>query len=236
MSFDKTACNSFRCVQKKTSHPTKLFTLMPESSKSLQTTLTALGVTLLLGLLIYAGWRVDPEKIREWQQDAPVVPFFIALTLLPLIGVPTTPFFMVSGAAYGILTSLLGTAIALGVNLILSFGIARGGLSPLLQRLLAKTGHTLPDLDEKREIHFTLMVRMIPAMPNFVKNYLLCLAGISFPVYFGLSMVISILYAAPFIILGESVLEKDLSDLVIAVVLLLVLSGLTHLLRKKLKT
>ncbi|MCC5845898.1 MAG: hypothetical protein JJU05_16750 [Verrucomicrobia bacterium] len=208
---------------------------MPKLPKSLQNTLTALGVLVFLGLLIYAGWRVDPEKIREWQQDAPVVPFFIALTFLPLIGVPTTPFFMVSGAAYGILVSLLGTAVALAVNLIISFGIARGGLSPLLQRLIAKTGHTLPDLEDKREIHFTFMVRMIPAMPNFVKNYLLCLAGISFPVYFGLSMIISMVYAAPFIILGESILEKDTSDLVIAVALLVALSGLTHWVRKKMQ-
>lgn len=61
---------------------------MPKPSKFFQNTLTALGVLALLGVLIYCGWRVDPEKIREWQREAPVVPFFIALTLLPLIGVP----------------------------------------------------------------------------------------------------------------------------------------------------
>jgi len=208
---------------------------MPISAKSFQTLIAGLGVLAILGVLIYGGWRVDPDKIRAWQEDAPVIPFFIALTVLPLIGVPTTPFFMMSGAAYGILISLIGTAIALAVNLILSFGIARGGLSPLLKRFLAKTGHTLPDLDDKREVHFTLMVRMIPAMPNFVKNYLLCLAGISFPVYFGLSMIISMLYAAPFIILGESILEKDTSDLIIAVALLVFLSALTHWVRKKIQ-
>lgn len=208
---------------------------MSKPAKPLKTLLAASGVLLLLGLLVYAGWRIDPERIRQWQEDAPVVPFFIALALLPLVGIPTTPFFMVSGAAYGIFVSLLGTMLALSANLILSFAIARGGLSPLLEKLLAKTGHRLPDFDDKREIHFTIMVRMIPAMPNFVKNYLLCLAGISFPVYFGLSLLISMLYAAPFIILGESILEKDTTDLVIAVVLLLGLSGIAHLVRKKMQ-
>lgn len=201
----------------------------------LQTVLAVLGLLAGVALLWVGGLRIDPETLHAWQQDAPVLPFFTALTLLPLVGVPTTPFFMVSGAAYGILTSLIGTATALAVNLLLSFGIARGGLSPLLRRILARTGHTLPDLDEKRELHFTLLVRMIPAMPNFVKNYLLCLAGISFPVYFGVSLIISMLYAAPFIILGESILEKDASDLIVALVLLAALGVIGHLVRKRIR-
>lgn len=208
---------------------------MSRPVKPLQTVLAVLGLLAGVGLLWVGGWQIDPETLHAWQQDAPVLPFFTALTLLPLVGVPTTPFFMVSGAAYGILTSLIGTAIALSVNLLLSFGIARGGLSPLLRRILARTGHTLPDLDEKRELHFTLMVRMIPAMPNFVKNYLLCLAGISFPLYFGVSLIISLLYAAPFIILGESILEKDSSDLIVALVLLAALGVIGHLVRKRMR-
>jgi uncharacterized membrane protein YdjX (TVP38/TMEM64 family) len=207
---------------------------MPQKTRPLKTILTALAAILLIGLLGFAGWQIDPEQVREWQENAPVVPFFLALTFLPLVGVPTTPFFMVSGAAYGIITSLIGTTLALAANLVLSFAIARGGLSPLLKRMLAKTKYSLPDLDRKNEIRFTVTVRMVPAMPNFVKNYLLCLAEISFRVYFILSMIISVLYAAPFIILGESILEKDTSDLAIAVGILVVLGGLTHVLRKKL--
>lgn len=206
---------------------------MPAYSLKPKTLATAIAALLLVGGLLYAGWRIEPERIREWQENAPVIPFFLALAILPLLGVPTTPFFMMSGAAYGITVSLIGTAFALALNLILSYAIARGGLSPLLRKLLARRNYRLPDLEQKKEIQFTLGVRMVPAMPNFVKNYLLCLAEISFKVYFSLSMLISMLYAAPFIVMGESILEQDPRELVFAALLLVALGGLTHWLRKK---
>lgn len=192
------------------------------------------GVVLIVAALALAYFHLDTEAIREWKEDAPIVPFFIALALLPLVGLPTTPFFMVAGATYGILEGLVGTALALAANLVLSYLIIASGLRGLITRLLAKTPHRLPEIDKSNGARFTLVVRMVPAMPNFVKNYLLCLAGVPFGTYFLLSMVISFLYAAPFVVMGESIFEQDLRDLSLAAAALILLGLGARILYKKL--
>lgn len=202
---------------------------MRDGSVRLQLVLRILGVLLVLGGLIWAGMRVDPEQLREWKETAHPVPFFLALALLPLAGVPTTPFFMVAGVTYGIPAGLMGTALALALNLLLSFLIAASGLRKLVTRMLSKTKYKLPDLGRDRGVRFTVAVRMVPAMPNFMKNYVLCVAGVPFRIYFPLSIVISMVYAAPFVVMGESIFDQDWRMLAVAGGLLALLAGGTHL-------
>ncbi len=190
-------------------------------------------VLVFLGALYALGLQIDQEALREWKETAPPHLFFSALAILPLIGLPTTPFFMVAGATYGIPVGLAGTAIALSVNLLLSWGIAASGLRPIVEKILAKTKHKLPEIGNNRGVRFTFLVRMVPAMPNFVKNYLLCLARVPFPIYFGLSIAISFVYAVPFILLGESIFDQDIFTLGIAVGVLVVLSAVAHFLSRK---
>ncbi|MCC5848491.1 MAG: VTT domain-containing protein [Verrucomicrobia bacterium] len=192
-----------------------------------------IAVLMFLGGLYAIGRQIDQEALRAWKETAPPHLFFGALTFLPLIGLPTTPFFMVAGATYGIAVALVGTAIALAANLMLSWWITASGLRPVVEKILAKTKHKLPNIGNDRGVRFTILVRMVPAMPNFVKNYLLCLAGVSLPIYFSLSMAISFTYAVPFILLGESVFDQDVSTLVIAVSVLVLLSVGAHFLSRK---
>lgn len=173
----------------------------------------ALGV----GLVFWAHSALDAETLRAWIAEAPPVPFFLAQAVLPLIGMPTTPFFIMAGAAFDVGTAIVGSLFGVALNLALSHWIAYSGLRPVLIRLLARGRYRLPDIGDKRGARLTLMVRLFPAMPGFVKTYLLCLAGVPFTAYFLVSMATATLYVVSFVLLGETVLEQDTRLLVLAV-------------------
>jgi len=201
----------------------------------LRHTLAAIAALGFFVLMFWLGRRLDPETLESFRNDASPWAFFAVFAVIPMVGVPLTPFFLVAGAAYPLWVSLLGTFLGLFFNLTCSYLIARGGLAPLLTRLLARSGYTLPEPGKDRGVRFTLMLRMIPAMPNFVKNYLLGLAGVPYFVFISISMVISYLYALPFLLLGESVFDQDWRMVAIAVVLLGLFAWLGRCLQKRLK-
>ena len=194
----------------------------------------ALGAAtlLVLGVLIWNAW--DHQAFITWREEAGVVPFFLAMALLPALGVPITPFFIVAGATFGTFVGLTGSAIALSANLLLCYWIARSGLRPWLTRLLARTRYDIPDFEEgKGALRFTLLVKLAPGVPIFIKHYLLGLAGVPFWIYFAVSGAITGLYAGAFVVLGDSLLEHDLGTSAMALAVLLVIALAIYLWRRR---
>ncbi len=179
----------------------------------------ALGVAALivLALLLWSVW--DHEALITWMREARPLPFFAAMAVLPALGVPFTPFFILAGATFGGRVGLVGSLLALGANLTLCYWIAQSSLRPRLVRLLRRFDYELPSFerDGKHAVRFALMVKVAPGIPGFVKHYGLGAAGVPFSVYFVASMSITGLYAAGLILLGESLLEHDLAQAAVAV-------------------
>src|SRR5262249_22810502 len=71
--------------------------------------------------------------------------------------------------------------------------------------------YELPDFTKKRggALRFTLMVKVTPGLPQFVRNYGLGVAGVPFPLYFVASMVLSGAYGVALIVLGESLFRHQ---------------------------
>jgi len=167
-----------------------------------------------LGLIVMAvlGWHLwnswDQTAIEDLTEDNPLV-FFGLMALLPALGFPATPFYLVAGASYETGFGLAGTLTAVALNLSLCYWIARSGLRPVVRKLLTRAGIRFPEVKEKNEFKFAVLVKLTPGVPVFAKNYLLGLADIPFKIYFPVSMVIAGIYAASFVILGESMLERD---------------------------
>lgn len=194
----------------------------------------ALGAAtlLVLAVLIWNAW--DHQAFIAWREEAGVVPFFLAMALLPALGVPITPFFIVAGATFGTFVGLTVSAIALSANLLLCYWIARSGLRPWLTRLLARTRYGIPDFEEgKGALRFTLLVKLAPGVPIFIKHYLLGLAGVPFWIYFAVSGAITGLYAGAFVVLGDSLLEHDLGTSAMALAVLLVIALAIYLWRRR---
>lgn len=159
--------------------------------------------------------------------DAGPWPFFGAMALLPAIGAPLTPFFLLAGAGFGVRIGLVGSAVALAVNLMLCYWIARSGLHARLEAILARFDYELPNFEARRAdaIRLTVMVKLAPGVPNTIKHYGLALAGVPFAAYFGISMLVTGIYGAALVVLGESLLDHDLDRVFVTAAIVLAVGG-----------
>jgi uncharacterized membrane protein YdjX (TVP38/TMEM64 family) len=193
-----------------------------------------IAAALALGAVwwIWNAW--DTEAFVEWKAEAGPVPFFAALAVLPAFGVPTTPFYLLAGATFGVKAGLAGSAASLAANLALCYWIARSGLRVWIERLLARTRYDLPAVSGKKQaVKFTLLVKLAPGVPTFVKHYALVLGGVPFGIYFGLSFGITSLYAATFVVLGESALERSPTRALAALAALALLGAAVWWIRRR---
>lgn len=188
-----------------------------------------------LALALWLFWNY--ERILDWKREADPLSFFLLAAVLPALGFPITPLFVLAGAVFGTALGLFGSLLALAANLLLCHWIAHSALRPHLERLLARTRYRLPSFDGKRSsaLRFTLLLRVTPGLPLFIKNYLLGFSGIPLKLHFGVSMLLTGAYAAGFVLLGESMFERNLAEAIIGVVILIVISLAVLLLRRLLR-
>jgi uncharacterized membrane protein YdjX (TVP38/TMEM64 family) len=139
------------------------------------------------------------------------LPYFATVALLTAIGAPITPFSIIAGATFGVRTGLVGSGLALAASLTVTYWIAHQ-VRPWIESLLRRFGRELPHFGQagKGAVRFTLMVKLTPGVPAFLKSYGLAVAGVPFPLYLGMSLLITGAYVAALVVLGESLLEHDL--------------------------
>lgn len=184
----------------------------------------ALAVLALCALAALLWWIWSRVPVVAWLERAGPVPFFTLMAILPALGVPITPLFVIAGASFGARLGLAGSLLAIAGNLCLCYVLSRA-LRPSLASLFRRLGYQLPDLGKsgKGAAGFTAAVKLAPGLPQFAKNYVLGMAGVPFGVYFGLSMLIGGAYAASLVVLGHSLLEHDRERAAIAGAVLVVL-------------
>ena len=165
----------------------------------------------VVALAFVAWWSWDREAMMSWKQEAGPLPFFGAMAVFPAVGLPITPFFVLAGATFGIGLGLLGSGVALGLNLTLCYAIARSGLRPRVEALLRRFEYELPQFEhgDPGAFRFTLLVKLAPGAPAMAKNYLLGISGVPFPLYFGTSMLITGAYAVLCVVVGDSLFEHS---------------------------
>lgn len=190
--------------------------------------------TVVASVLLFRSiW--DREAFMTALQDAPPIPFFIAMALLPMVGVPLTPLLIAAGATFGMRLGLAGSLLALAANLVASYFVARSGLRPHLERLFRRFDYELPNFDgrPRNALRFTLMVKFAPGVPAFVKNYGLGVAGVPFTLYFVASMLITGVYSALLVVLGESLFTHETNMVVVAGGAVLLVAFAVYLWRRR---
>jgi uncharacterized membrane protein YdjX (TVP38/TMEM64 family) len=190
-----------------------------------QVVLVMLAIVAVLALF-WLIWNGD--AVRAFKQEAGPFTFFAAMAVLPALGFPLTPFFVMAGATFGARMGLVGSVIALSLNLAICFWIARSGLRKILLSLFARFNYEIPDFEReaKGTLRFVALVKMAPGVPGFAKNYILGLVGVPFWTFFVSSLLFTGVYAAALTLLGESLGEHDLTrTLTVAIVLLVLAIG-----------
>ena len=180
---------------------------------------------LVVGLayVILSIW--DHDALVRWMSEASPVPFFLAMALLPAIGVPLSPFMLAAGATFGVWGGLVGSIAAIALNLCVCYAIAHSRLRRRLQALFARFDYKVPDFTAGGGAawRFSAAVKLAPAIPAFAKTYILAVTGVPFAIYFGVSLVISSVFAVAWIVLGDSLLAHDVNLTTLAAVAIAVL-------------
>lgn len=205
--------------------------------KTLPIFLKTFGVLLVLALVAVLYFHWDHGAVIETLEALGPLPFFVGLAVLPAFGVPTTPFYVLAGIAFHPVVALVGTVASIALNLGVSHLLGRSGLRRFILVLLRPTRFDLPKTPPKNPFRFTLMIKLAPGVPVFVKNYLLVLAGVPFAIYFWLSLPITFAYAAAFLLLGDSFRDQDFGQAIVALAalgaLVAVLAWARHRLAKR---
>jgi uncharacterized membrane protein YdjX (TVP38/TMEM64 family) len=176
--------------------------------------------TAAVVLLLLWGLSQHWHAFLEWKAQVGSVPFFFCMALLPLLGVPSTPLFVLGGVTFGLGTALAGSAVAIVVNLILSRLLARRFLLNPLSRILERFHLQPSDVSAGNALGVLLLIRLTPGLPSALRNYAAALVVVPFRVYLGVSWSTTFLYAVGLIVLGDSLGNASLAEAGFALVLL----------------
>ena len=199
-------------------------TAHPNDLLPMNLTVRIVGTVGVIALVLGGAWLYSNgwgwQAFLDWKRSIGVIPFFTGLALLPLIGIPTSPLFLLAGVTFGLTAALAGSAISIAVNLVLSFWLARKVLKQSLVSWLQRRDYQLPQLQAGKALSFLVLMRLAPGLPAFLKNYATALVDVPFGIYLVISWVITFCYAAGLIILGDSLYSGNITEGAIAIVLL----------------
>jgi uncharacterized membrane protein YdjX (TVP38/TMEM64 family) len=178
--------------------------------------------------------RTISRVIEILQAGGPWV-FFMAMALLPAVGAPLSMFSLTAGKAFGAQMGMgwvVATAFAaIGVNILLTYWLARRVFRPWIARLVIRFGYKLPELDSADLTDLIVILRVTPGTPFCVQNYLLGLADAPFVRYMVISFAVMWAYAGAAIVFGDALLSGRGWTAVVAVGLLAALVAASHLVR-----
>lgn len=211
----------------------------PRPNRSLLIKLGALAlVGIVAAVLVARGLDLKglvQQGLDLIREAGPVV-FFIAMAILPAVGVPASVFSLSVGPVFseklGLGPVIFFSILANVVNMSLTYWLASRALRPLLEKLFARLGYKLPRAESGDAADLIILLRVTPGVPFPVQNYLLGLAQAPFWKYLGLSTLINALLTVAFILFGDALLHGKGKVALIAISLFMALTVATHMLRK----
>jgi uncharacterized membrane protein YdjX (TVP38/TMEM64 family) len=204
--------------------------------------LFAIAIALCLAVSAAFLWHyreyLEQIDLRGWavaMAEHGPVQFFFAMSILPAVGIPVSPFCILAGILFPSRVALAGVAFSLSANLAICWLISGKLLRPPFERLVAKFGYSVPKMSHRNMIHTALLLRITPSIPFTLQNYLLGLARMPFRWYMFVSLPLVLTYGVCFIYFGEALLEGDATRVLLALSFLIGLSLAVRVLRDRVK-
>jgi len=185
-----------------------------------------LGALCLFGLLTFTDIGIDDLKswINFWIEEIqtwPAAYFFLMVALLPLIGFPISPLFIIAGIRFGVAWAIPFSLSALAVNQILAHWISTRVLHNCIQKIAHRWNYDLPKVSQKNAIKWVFVIR-ISGAPLFAQNYLLGLSYVPFWPYLWVSMVVQAPIVIGVIIFGESFFSGNMGKALLGIGILVI--------------
>ncbi len=198
------------------------------------------ALVLTAAILLVRGVDLRALSVRAMALigDAGPWVFFSAMAILPAVGFPLLAFVLPAGPAFsgqlGVAGVIAACAAAVGVNLALTYWLARYAVRPLAARLLARAGYKIPQFARDEQAEVTVLLRITPGPPFFVQNYLLGLGNVAFGTYLWISWCIVTAQGVGIIVFGEAAVHGRGGMAVFGVCLVIAAAIAIHLVRKHL--
>ena len=210
---------------------------MPEDNKPALKSESAFWLTTLFGvaLLVALLWLIDLKWLHDGILGLNGVAVFGAVVLLPLVGIPVSVLYAVTGAKFGPLAGLGVVAVATAIQLVASWWIAHGWLKQPLEALLRRRGIKPPAVPKGADVQMCLVVALMPGLSYTLKNYLLALGGVALRPFFWTLLPAHLVHASLGLFLGDFAGEMTTSKVVFLAVYAVVLIGLSHTIYRRVK-
>jgi uncharacterized membrane protein YdjX (TVP38/TMEM64 family) len=195
--------------------------------------ITAGAVALLRGTDYKA---LEEQGLRLVRGAGPWI-FFAGIAILPAFGAPLSAFTITAGEVFAPLMTLGGVIsaaiFAIGINLALTYWLARYALRPLLSRLAERYGYKIPRLTRANALSVALAIRLTPGPPFFVQSYILGLAECPFRLYMVVSWLCILPWSIGLIVLGKGALNGNFSTALYGVGVIVVATVIVQVIRKR---
>lgn len=214
---------------------------MSDASKSKKLKLflvAALGGALIVFLAVYftdlelediKGWiQYWTEEIQTW----PAILFFLMVAILPLVGFPITPLFIIAGVRFGVAWAIPFSLTALAANLTLAHWISTRLLHSFIQKIASKWDYDIPKVGQDNAKKWTLVIRLCGA-PLAVQNYILGLSHVPFWPYLWVSLAAQAPVVIGIIVFGESFLTGNFGKAFLGLAVLVIALVAVSFIRKR---
>ncbi len=168
-------------------------------------------IAWVVGIIVVAAFflvpRVEIEPVITTLRTAGPWVFYLAFALFTLVGLPSTPFFIIGGATFALWENLIGSSLGMLLHFLLAFQISSKWMRRTISTWLEVHGMTAPGVEPDNEWKVALMIKFAPGPPMFVKSYLMGVTGMSFKPFIIVSMPATWTYAVAWLTLGKSAME-----------------------------
>jgi len=213
--------------------PTKIIARHPRKFAALAVACVAVlaGIFYLSATGTHLADVMDAlKKLVRWCADANPIFYVLALGILPYLGVPSSFIYFVAGSVYGPTKGICWSAVGLALNLVLGYVIGTRWLREPITRWLDRRGWR-PEVPPGEFGRLVVLTRIIPGPPLVAQNFFLALAGVPFAQYFILSLPLTLLYAAGFLLTSGALFQGNSKLVILGVSLIIALALLAHVVK-----
>ncbi len=216
-----------------------------EPQRRLKRNLTLLLIPgLISAFAVYIMWRTHPEA-TYWIEliergrsflEAHTWALISALAILPGIGFPISPIFVLFGVVlaprYGMPMTIALAIAAQTVCTTWTYALSTGPLRNILTHYISQC-REIPTMSESNTLRLGLILRLTPGIPYALQNVVLGIIGMRLRHYLLVSIPTTSVWTIGFVVTGGAIFEGQIGLAIMGVALLIVLILVTRMLGKR---
>lgn len=164
-------------------------------------------------IFMYAAVRLEiyEQLIAFISESVSPLAFAAAMIGLPVFGFSISIFLVLGGMKFGITQFILIWMMVLPLHVLIAYYLAGRARGTITEFLCHRMGYRVPQIPRDHVAKFSFLFLAFPGLPYAVKNYILPLAGVPFRYSVVMNTIVQGVIGLPFIILGKSAADIDLT-------------------------